>query len=318
MVELTGVPYADIMAAALLPAVLYFVAVWIGIDAFAQRYDLRPLEADQRPETRIVLITAGFFAVPFAVLLERMFNGGYTPQYAACVAILVAFALLFLDGRLTLDWGRTRARLETMCLTAGQQIATIASIILCASIIIGVLGMTGLGVKITSVILSWSGGQLWGALLLTALACLILGMEVPTTAAYVICVSVAGPALQQLGLDPLLTHLFVFWFALLSTITPPVCGAVFIAAGMVEENWLKVAVSAMALGIGLYLIPLGMVAAPALIELKQAPIAALLNFVRIAVALGVMSYGIIAPLNGLLRIGLIAGGAALLFAPVLI
>jgi TRAP-type uncharacterized transport system fused permease subunit len=123
-----------------------------------------------------------------------------------------------------------------MCLTAGQQIATIASIILCASIIIGVLGMTGLGVKITSVILSWSGGQLWGALLLTALACLILGMEVPTTAAYVICVSVAGPALQQLGLDPLLTHLFVFWFALLSTITPPVCGAVFIAAGMVGRT----------------------------------------------------------------------------------
>jgi TRAP transporter 4TM/12TM fusion protein len=318
MVELTGVPYADIMAAALLPAMLYFVAVWIGIDAFARRYDLRPLEADQRPEPRIVLITAGFFALPFAVLLERMFNGGFTPQYAACVAILVAFTLLFLDSRLTLDWARTRQRLEMMCLTAGQQIATIASIILCASIIIGVLGMTGLGVKITSVILSLSGGQLWGALLLTALACLILGMEVPTTAAYVICVSVAGPALQQLGLEPLLTHLFVFWFALLSTITPPVCGAVFIAAGMVGENWLKVAVSAMALGIGLYLIPLSMVAAPALIELKATPIAALLNFARIGVALASLSYGIIAPLNGFLRIGLIAGGAALLFAPVLI
>jgi TRAP transporter 4TM/12TM fusion protein len=317
MVELTGVPYADIMAAALLPAVLYFIAVWIGIDAFSRRYDLRPLEADQRPETRIVLITAGFFAIPFAVLLERMFNGGFTPQYAACVAILVAFALLFLDSRLSFDLGRTRQRLESMCLTAGQQIATIASIILCASIIIGVLGMTGLGVKITSVILSWSGGQLWGALLLTALACLILGMEVPTTAAYVICVSVAGPALQQLGLDPLLTHLFVFWFALLSTITPPVCGAVFIAAGMVGENWLKVAVSAMALGIGLYLIPLGMVAAPQLIELKQAPIPAVLTFARIGVALAALSYGIIAPLNGLMRLGLIVGGAALLFAPVL-
>ena len=318
MVELTGVPYADIMAAALLPAVLYFVAVWIGIDAFARRHDLRPLDADQRPETKLVLITAGFFAIPFAVLLERMFNGGFTPQYAACVAILVAFGLLFLDSRLTFDRARTRDRLARMCLTAGQQIAVIASIILCASIIIGVLGMTGLGVKITSVILSWSGGQLWGALLLTALACLILGMEVPTTAAYVICVSVAGPALQQLGLDPLLTHLFVFWFALLSTITPPVCGAVFIAAGMVEENWLKVAVSAMALGIGLYLIPLGMVAAPSLIELKAAPVDALANAGRIAVALGAMSYGIIAPLMGVLRIGLIIGGAALLFAPVLI
>ena len=104
--------------------------------------------------------------------------------------------------------------------------------------------------KITSVILSGSGGLLWPALLLTALACLMLGMEVPTTAAYVICVSVAGPALTELGLEPLQAHLFVFWFALLSTITPPVCGAVFIAAGMVEENWLKVAFKAMALGVG--------------------------------------------------------------------
>src|SRR5690606_40007168 len=103
-------------------------------------------------------------------------------------------------------------------------------------------------------ILSGSGGMLWPALLLTALACLVLGMEVPTTAAYVICVSVAGPALVELGLPPLLAHLFVFWFALISTITPPVCGAVFIAAGMVNANWLKVALFAMALGVGLYLL----------------------------------------------------------------
>ena len=124
----------------------------------------------------------------------------------------------------------------------------IAAIIVCASIVIGVLGITGLGVKITSVIVAGSGGSLWPALLLTALACLLLGMEVPTTAAYVICVSVAGPALTELGLEPLQAHLFVFWFALLSTITPPVCGAVFIAAGMVGENWLQVAGTAMALG----------------------------------------------------------------------
>ena len=97
---------------------------------------------------------------------------------------------------------------------------------------IALLGQTGLGVKITSLIVNLSGGWLPAALLLTALACLILGMEVPTTAAYVICVSVAGPALQKLGLEPLHAHLFVFWYALLSTITPPVCGTVFIAAGM--------------------------------------------------------------------------------------
>ena len=176
--------------------------------------------------------------------------------------MLVGLAMLLVDARLSFDRGRTIARLENLCISSGKQVSMIAAIILCASIIIGVLSITGLGVKITSVILSGSGGLLWPSLLLTALACLVLGMEVPTTAAYVICVSVAGPALIKLGLEPLQAHLFVFWFALLSTITPPVCGAVFIAAGMIGENWMKVALTAMALGVGLYLIPLALIANP--------------------------------------------------------
>ena len=315
MVELTGIPYTGIVMAALLPAILYFAAVWIGINAFAARHDLAPLAKEDRPETRTVVITSLFFAVPFVILLERMFIGGYTPQYAACVAILAAFVMLLVDGRLTFSLLRTLDRMQTVMLNAGQQIAMIASIILCASIIIGVLGQTGLGVKMTSMILSASGEVLWPALLLTALACLILGMEVPTTAAYVICVSVAGPALQTLGLQPLQAHLFVFWFALLSTITPPVCGAVFIAAGMVEENWLKVAMRAMMLGIGLYLIPLAMIANPALIGLEQAAGPALLAFVKIGLGLGAISFGVIAPKAPWLRLVLIVAGAVVLFVP---
>ncbi len=314
MVELTGVPYTGIMAAAVLPAALYFATVWVAIDAFARRHDLRPLAADELPDARRVLVTSMFFAVPFAILLERLFVGGYTPQYAACIALVAAAALLLLDSRLTLSWPRTLARIESVCLDAGRQVAVIASIILCAGLVIGVLAQTGLGVKITSLVLSGADNRLWPALGLTALACLILGMEVPTTAAYVICVSVAGPALQQLGLDPLLAHLFVFWYALLSTITPPVCGAVFIAAGMVEENWLRVAVSAMALGIGLYLVPLAMVANPALIALGDEPGPALLAFAQIGVGLAAIAYGVIAPVSAWLRAVLIAFGGLVIFA----
>lgn len=313
MVELTGVPYNDIMGAALLPAILYFMTVWIGINAFALRFNLKGVAQEDLPNRKAVLITALFFVVPFAILLERMFNGGYTPQYAACVAILAAFLLLFVDIRFTPSLSRSLERLQTVCLNSGKQISTIASIILCASIVIGVLGQTGLGVKITSLILSGSGHTLWPALILTGFACLVLGMEVPTTAAYVICVSVAGPALQELGLDPLVAHLFVFWFALLSTITPPVCGAVFIAAGMVGENWLKIAGCSMALGIGLYLIPLGMVANPSLIGLFQTPLPALLVFVKIGVSLAAISYGIIAPKSGPLRTVLVTGGLVGIF-----
>ncbi len=313
MVELTGIPYTGIMAAAFLPALLYFLTVWVGINAFARRHDLKGLPSDQRPATRDVWITTGFFAIPFAVLLERMFVGGMTPQYAACVAILVAFCLLFINGELKFDAKETGNRLIDVCLTAGKQISMIAAIILCASIIIGVLGATGLGVKITSLILSGSGQMLWPAVLLTAVACLILGMEVPTTAAYVICISVAGPALQTLGLEPLQAHLFVFWFALLSTITPPVCGAVFIAAGMVGENWLKVSLYAMALGLGLYIIPLALIANPTLIALSSDPISAFFTFVKIAIGLIAISYGVIAPLQNSIRIVLTIIGFCVIF-----
>ncbi|MEM9104585.1 MAG: TRAP transporter fused permease subunit [Pseudomonadota bacterium] len=318
MVELTGVPYTGIMAAAILPALLYFFAVWMGINAYARRYDLAPVAREHAPSSRQVLITSAFFLVPFAVLMWGMFFARFTPQYAACLAILAGAAMLLTGSDLTFKLRRSRDRFEHALLTAGRQVSMIAAIILCASIVIGVLGLTGLGVKITSLILSGSGGLLWPSLLLTAVACLILGMEVPTTAAYVICVSVAGPALIQLGLEPLQAHLFVFWFALISTITPPVCGAVFIAAGMIGENWLKVALTAMALGIGLYVIPLGMIANPQLIELASRPMEAGLAAVQIALGLAAISYGLIAAGSVAIKTGLIAIGIALVFARVLV
>jgi len=293
MVELTGTPYTAIMAAAALPALLYFWAVWIGIDGYARRFDLRGLAREDRPVARDVAITSGFFLVPFTVLLWGMFGLDVTPQYAACLAIFAGCALLLTGADLRIDLRRATQRAEAALLIAGRQVALIGSIIFCASLVIGVLGVTGLGVKITSLILSASGGMLWPSLLLTAIACLVLGMEVPTTAAYVICVSVAGPALIELGMDPLQAHLFVFWYALLSTITPPVCGAVFIASGMIGENWLRVALTAMALGVGLYLIPLGMVANPALIGLAETPVAAVLAAVKIAIGLALVSWALV-------------------------
>lgn len=305
MVELTGVPYTSVMAAAILPAILFFFAVWMGINAYASRYDLRPIDASEQPSRRDVVITSGFFLVPFSVLLWGMFWVGFTPQYSASMAILAGAILLFFNRAARFDPSMIAARFSSALMNAARQISMIAAIIFCASIIIGVLSITGLGVKITSLILSGSGGMLWSTLLLTALACLVLGMEVPTTAAYVISVSVAGPALIQQGLEPLQAHLFVFWFALLSTITPPVCGAVFIAAGMIGENWIKVALTAMALGVGLYVIPLGMIANPDVLRIAQDPLAAIIAFVRMAVGLGILSYGLIALTNPLAKL---AGG----------
>lgn len=316
MVELTSTPYTQIIMAALLPALLYFAVVWFGIDAYARRLDLGGLPPGQQPARREVLITSAFFMVPFAVLLGAMFWAGYTPQYSAGLAIIAGAVLLLTGADMRIDLRRAAGRAEVALIGAARQVSLIAAIILCASIIVGVLAITGLGVKITSLILSASNGGLWPSLLLTALACLVLGMEVPTTAAYVICVSVAGPALTTLGLEPLQAHLFVFWFALLSTITPPVCGAVFIAAGMAEENWLRVAMTAMALGVGLYLIPLGMIARPDLIRLAEAPGAALFSAGLVGGGCIAISYAIIGVQRPLYRVAGLVLGMALIFVPV--
>ena len=312
MVELTGIPYTQIILAAALPAILYFATVWIGVNGYADRHDLKPYRDDMRPAFRTVIATSLFFAVPFAALLVVMFSG-YTPQFAAACAIIIAALLLLTGTDLAFNLIRTRERLMQAAITAGRQISMIASIILCASIIVGILGMTGLGVKITSGILAFSGDSLWMALMLTALACIILGMEVPTTAAYVICVSVAGPALIDMGVAPILVHLFIFWYALLSTITPPVCGGVFIAASMVEENWLPVAGSAMSLGLGLYVIPLAIIRHPELTGLADAPIAALLTAFQIGVGLALLGRGLTAPHVFPVRVALVAAGMLVIF-----
>ena len=289
MVELLRVRYIDIMAAAVLPAILFFWSAWAGVDHFARRNGLKGLAPAELPAWDAVNRTMPFFLAPFGVLLAMLFFTGYTPQYAAGMATAVSAALLVTDRAGHVSLGAWMQRLEKAVTGAARQIAIVASIIVCAGLVIGVLGMTGLGVKVTSVIVGLSGGNLWVALVLTAVACLILGMEVPTTAAYAICVSVAGPALQTLGLPALHAHLFVFWYALLSTITPPVCGTVFIASGMAETPWLPVANRAMRLGLGLYVVPLAFVANPALIRPDSDLLLALLAMAKIAAGIWLLS-----------------------------
>ena len=316
MVELTGTPYTGVMSAALFPAVLYFIAVWVGVNAYADRFSLKPVVREDQPALREVAITSIFFLIPFSILMWLLLAVGYTPQRSAVVAIFAALALLLLNNKLKFSWRDAGCRIEISLISASKQIAMIASIILCASIVIGVLGITGLGVKITSLIMSGSGGVLWPALILTAIACLILGMEIPTTGAYIICVSVAGPALIDLGMAPLQAHLFVFWFALISTITPPVCGAVFIASGMIGANWLKVALTAMSLGVGLYIVPLALAADIALIQIADRPVAAMLMALRTGIGLWLISRALISPGSGVLRFFMIGLGGLIIFVPV--
>ena len=316
MAELLGVRYTTIMEAAFFPALLFFITVWIGVDIFARRYNLLAMSDEEIPNFRTVLMLSPFFLIPFSALLIALMVIGKTPQYSAALAIFASVALLAVDREWRFSIRRWFAKFLEGAIVASRQIAVIASIIITAGIIIGVLNITGVGVKITSAILVFSDGQLWIALILTAFACLILGMEVPTTAAYIISVAVAGPILQEYGLPALETHLFIFWFALLSTITPPVCGTVFIAAGMADAHWLKVASKAMRLGIGLYIIPIAFITNRWLIHPETHFVLSLLSFVKITIGLGIVSYALVGDSRGWLqRIGLLLTGLLVAIYP---
>jgi TRAP transporter 4TM/12TM fusion protein len=293
MAEMLHVRYTDIMVAAVLPAILFFFVAWVGCHLFSFRLDLRGLPASELPSWTFVVRTMPFFVLPFGILVMMLAFTGYTAQYAAVVAIVATAALLLIDAQGKADLSRWARRLAAGIIDAAEQIAMIASVIICAGIIVGVLQMTGLGVKATSAIVSLSGGSLWLGLGLTALSCILLGMEVPTTAAYVICISVAGPALSNLGMAALDSHLFVFWYALLSTITPPVCGTVYIAAGIANTSWLPVAGTAMRLGLGLFLVPPAFIANPALLRPDESLFLALAATLKIAAGVALLSYAVI-------------------------
>jgi TRAP transporter 4TM/12TM fusion protein len=316
MAELLGVKYSSIMSAAIFPAILFFFTVWIGIDVFAKKYNLVPMDKSVIPSLNFVLKLSPFFLIPFGALLYALLVLGKTPQFSAALAIFASIFLLIVDKNWKVSFKQFILKFLDGSVIASRQIATIASVIICAGIIIGVLNITGVGVKITSAILFLSGGELWIALILTAVACLILGMEVPTTAAYIICVSVAGPILQEYGLSAIQSHLFIFWFALLSTITPPVCGTVFIAAGMAETNWLPVVSKAMRLGIGLYIVPVSFIVNPNLIHPDTEFVLAILSFLKIALGLAMLSNALVNDrLSKIIRVGMIIIAIVIIMFP---
>ena len=253
MAELTETPYLKIALAAFFPALLYYFTCWVGIHLFAKRDGLTGLEASELPAWRETLLSSAFFFVPFGVLLTFLVLA-YTPQYAAFWAAVSTLPLAFLTTEFRWDSG-VLAKVKRAVLEGGPQVAMIASICACAQIIIAVLSHTGLGVKISTFIIDLSGGSLLVTLVLTMITCIILGMEVPTTAAYIMAAVVASPALIKLGVHPLAAHLFVFYFAILSAITPPVCGAVYIAAGMAGADWMETARYSLRLSYAAFLLP---------------------------------------------------------------
>jgi TRAP transporter 4TM/12TM fusion protein len=314
MAELIGTPYLKIALSAALPALLYFFAVGMGIHFYARREGYREMSGQEIPPWGETVRVSGFFLVPFFVLAYWLFSG-FTPQYAAFWATLSTFPLAFLDENWRLDTRHVLAKVKRAVQQGARQAALIASICASAQVIIAIIAFTGLGVKVSSNILTFSGNNLLLALLLTGITSIILGMEVPTTAAYIVAVVVGGPVLIEIGVPPLAAHLFVFYLAILSAVTPPVCGAVFIAAGMAEADWMETAKFGLRLSFAAFLLPFLFAYNPSLV-LIGSPFGVMLSLARAALALILLSAGVMGYLNSALgmvsRLALIAAGITIL------
>jgi TRAP transporter 4TM/12TM fusion protein len=254
--ERLSIPYLKVAIAALIPAVIYFVGVFSTIHFRSSKRNLRGLKDNEMPDIKKGLSFNNIMhlIIPTFVLI-LLIARGYTVARAGVSAIIISFILYtFKDIKIKKIKIRLLDILNAL-MKAGKALVLIALLGGCADIIIGMISLTGLGVKLSSAIYSLSGGHLILALFFTMVVSIILGMGLPTTASYILASSVTVPALLEFNLLPLSAHIFVLYFAAISAFTPPVCAAVYITSGIANSNWLKTSFVAVEMGIAGFLIP---------------------------------------------------------------
>lgn len=264
MAEIVGVPYTDIMLTALLPALLFFGSAFVVVHLQAVRSGIEPTTAaqeDTRPLSQ-VLLQGGPFIAAFGTLITMMLMG-YSPFMASLWAMA---ALISLDvvWRRKLDMVFLK-KVATSISEGARSVVTISAACAAAGIIAGILGVTGLGSKIATLIDVASGGYLFLALFFTMITSIILGMGLPTTAAYLILATVVAPALVRLDVPVLTAHFFVFYYGCISTITPPVALASYVAGGIAGANINKVGWTAASYAATSFVLPFAFVYGPGIL-----------------------------------------------------
>jgi len=254
MAEIVGTPYTNIMKAAIVPALLFFASLLFVVHLQAAKSGIEPLPTDDDDGESIwmIVLKGGQFIIPFATLIAMMLNG-YSPFKASFASILVLLAChVIWTRRISKDMFIWSARAITQ---GTKSVIPIAAACAAAGIIAGTLGITGLGSKISGLIIVASGGIAFFALVLTMFTAIILGMGLPTTAAYLILATVVAPALSKIGVPLLTAHMFVFFYGCVSTITPPVALASYVAAGIAKADINEVGWTAFFYGITCYILP---------------------------------------------------------------
>lgn len=311
MAEFVGVPYIEVVKAAVIPALLYYTGIWLSVHYEAKKYGLKGTPREELPKFGPLLREKGHLALPLIVIVYLLVTG-YTPMRAALYAIglTIVCACLRKNTRITF-------KQFVEGLIVGAQ-SVLGVLIACASagIIIGVVTKTGVGLKLATALLDLAGGKMLPAMFFTMITSLILGMGVPTTANYVITSTIAAPALVQMHVPVLAAHMFAFYFGIVADVTPPVALAAYAGAGIAGANPMKTGVTAVKLAIAAFVVPYIFVLAPQLLMINATAPTILMAMVTAIIGMWGLSLAMIGfcqhPLNVLQRIAFFIGGLCLI------
>lgn len=285
MAELIGAPYSEIMLASIIPALLYFFTVFLMVDIEAAKNNLTGVAKEELPKRKYVLQNL-YMLLPLVVLTIVMTVLNQSAIRAASWGILSCIIVYIIKNRkfsfkeimdAMADGAKSACGMICACGTAG--------------IVVGVLNMTGAGIKFASFVVEVANGHLLVALILTMIASLILGMGLPTSASYIICAAVAAPALIDMGLTAIQAHMFVFYFACISAITPPVAMAAYAGATISGSKPMEVGFTACKLGICAFIVPFMFCYAPTLLW-KGAAGDIIVTIITALIGATMLSYGL--------------------------
>ena len=248
MAEVTGIPYVDIAIAAIIPSVLYFASIYFMVDLEAAKLGMRGLRDEELPKIK-ALLKQVFLFLPIIILIGALFMG-YSVIRAGTLAIASAAVVSWLT-----PYRMNLPRIGKAFELAGLMSIQIIAVCACAGVIVGVISLTGVGARFSSLLLGVADSSQFLAMFFAMCISIMLGMGMPTTAAYAVAASVVAPGLVNLGVPLLTAHFFVFYFAVVSAITPPVALASYAAAGISGANPMQTSVASFRIGLAAFIVP---------------------------------------------------------------
>jgi TRAP transporter 4TM/12TM fusion protein len=263
MAEFLEISYAEVVLAALVPGVLYYVALFIQADLEAAKEGLPPVERDKIPSARKVLRTGWYFPLAFAILLIGLFVLNLQPEKAvmwSIVGLIVPAVVLGFEGKRFKPGQFVTAMRET-----GHGALDLILVTGAAGIVVGVLAISGLGYQLTLLLVQVGQGNIFILLLLSGVVCIILGMGLPTVGVYVLLAALVAPSLIEVGVQPIAAHLYVMYFGMMSMITPPIAIAAFAAASVANADPMKTGLAATRFGWTAFIVPVLFVFSPSLL-----------------------------------------------------